>query len=347
MNPIEYLQSKGFKISSDPSTYASGIWGLRNYTQYDPIKKYWINHDSYSDGYHNAYDLYREDGAPLPAVVDGTIVDGTRQNGNFGGTIVLADNKGDYQYIYGHCKNLRVKVGDKVKQGDILGYQSNTNYAGVYMDSHLHFQTQKQQYYANEKTFVKTGINPLGIDVNNYVGKTPSKPVTNTSTSGTHTVKKGETLYSISRKYDMAVDELMKINGLKNHVIHPGDKLKTKKSVAVTPPKKPATSKPKTPRTIGSWQANQINGAQYVRAEGTFTVGSKPIMSRFDNPSINNNNEGGWAQPGDKYKYQYLVRANGYVWIQYELNGRQKFLPYNTWNSKTGKVGKNEWGSFS
>ena len=235
MNPIQYLQSKGFKISSDPSKYASGIWGLRNYMQYDPIKKYWINHDSYSDGYHNAYDLYREDGAPLPAVVDGTIVDGTRQNGNFGGTIVLADNKGDYQYIYGHCKNLRVKVGDKVKQGDILGYQSNTNYAGVYMDSHLHFQTQKQQYYANEKTFVKTGIDPLGINVNNYVGE---------SASEIYTVKKGDTLFSISRKYDMAVDELMKINGLKNHVIHPGDKLKTKKSVAVTPTKKPAVTKP-------------------------------------------------------------------------------------------------------
>ena len=235
MNPIKYLQSKGFKISSDPSKYSSGIWGLRNYTQYDPVKKYWINHDAYSDGYHNAYDLYREDGAPLPAVVDGTIVDGTRQNGNFGGTIVLADNKGDYQYIYGHCKNLRVKVGDKVKQGDILGYQSNTNYAGVYMDSHLHFQTQKQQYYANEKTFVKTGINPLGIDVNDYVE----------SASETYTVKKGDTLFSISRKYGMAVDELMKINELKNHVIHPGDKLKTKKSVAVTPAKKPAVSKPK------------------------------------------------------------------------------------------------------
>lgn len=300
MNPIQYLQSKGFKISSDPSTYASGVWGLRNYTQYDPIKKYWINHDAYSDGYHNAYDLYREDGAPLPAVVDGTIVDGTRQNGNFGGTIVLADNKGDYQYIYGHCKNLRVKVGDEVKQGDILGYQSNTNYAGVYMDSHLHFQTQKQQYYANEKTFVKTGIDPLGINVNNYVSE---------SASEVYTVKKGDTLFSISRKYNMAVDELMKINGLKNHVIHPGDKLKTKKSVAVTPPKQPAVTKPSP--------ANYNTGATRGRSTSAYFKG------KIDTNDVHIRNRNGSQSKGFNFNTDTRLRLqkNDVVYVFEQFKG--------------------------
>lgn len=348
MNPIEYLvKVHGFKISSDPSKYESGVWGLRKYMQYDPINKYWIHQDEYCDGFHNAFDLYREDGAPLPAVVDGYIVEGTKtqkQGGNFGGTVVLADKKGDYQYIFGHCKNIQVKVGDEVKQGDILAYQSNTNYYGVYMDSHLHFQTQIQKYYANEKEFVKTGIDPTKIDVNDYVEKKSTSSKTSTpAKTNTYTVKKGDTLYSIAKANKITVDELKKLNNLKSNTIHIGDKLKVKAS----PVKPQATTTNTTPRTIGSWKTNKINGAQYIQAVGTFTVGDEPIMSRWDNPIVGNN-QAGWIKAGTKIKYNYLVRANGYVWIQYEVKGRQRFVPFNTWNSKTGAVGKNgEWGTFS
>src|SRR5699024_2322324 len=81
---------------------------------------------------------------------------------------------------------------------------------------------------------------------------------------------------------------------------------------------KPSASKPKTPRTIGSWQTNKVNGAQYIRAEGTFTVTANDgIVSRFHNPSTNAKH-GGLAKKGWSTKYDYLVRANGYVWIQYK-----------------------------
>ena len=42
-----------------------------------------------------------------------------------------------------------------------------------------------------------------------------------------HTVKKGETLYQISRKYGMSVDALRKLNGIgRDATIYPGQKLK-------------------------------------------------------------------------------------------------------------------------
>lgn len=56
-----------------------------------------------------------------------------------------------------------------------------------------------------------------------------SKPQTTPSpkTARYHTVKKGDTLYSISRHYGLSVDELLKINKLgSNTTINPGDKLK-------------------------------------------------------------------------------------------------------------------------
>ena len=47
------------------------------------------------------------------------------------------------------------------------------------------------------------------------------------STARIHEVRSGETLFSISRKYDMTVDALMRLNGLsKSQAIHPGQKLK-------------------------------------------------------------------------------------------------------------------------
>jgi|GEM_PF-3458580 LysM repeat protein len=40
-----------------------------------------------------------------------------------------------------------------------------------------------------------------------------------------HEVKKGDTLYSISRKYDVAVSDIKKLNNMKNDAIQPGAKL--------------------------------------------------------------------------------------------------------------------------
>ena len=52
--------------------------------------------------------------------------------------------------------------------------------------------------------------------------KAPAKPQPRL-----HTVQKGETLYQISRKYGMRVDEVRKLNGIgKDFKIYPGQKLK-------------------------------------------------------------------------------------------------------------------------
>ncbi|RMG58483.1 MAG: LysM peptidoglycan-binding domain-containing protein [Bacteroidetes bacterium] len=40
-----------------------------------------------------------------------------------------------------------------------------------------------------------------------------------------HKVKSGETLYGIARQYELTVDELKALNGLKNNVIYPGQRL--------------------------------------------------------------------------------------------------------------------------
>lgn len=160
MNPIDYLISQGFRVTSDPTKYASGVWGKRNYT----VNGY--NHDSYCGGYHRAYDLSKYHLAPVPSVCDGVVAAGTRAYGNFGGTVVIANKDLGIQVIYGHLsRNIPVKIGRKVKQGETVGYQSSTNYQGVQMNSHLHIQFQNYGYIASERNFVCSGIDPLKIDI--------------------------------------------------------------------------------------------------------------------------------------------------------------------------------------
>jgi membrane-bound lytic murein transglycosylase D len=42
---------------------------------------------------------------------------------------------------------------------------------------------------------------------------------------GTHTVRRGESLYSIARRYGTGVAELKRVNGLSSNLIYPGQKL--------------------------------------------------------------------------------------------------------------------------
>lgn len=163
MNPIDYLISQGFRVTSDPTKYAGGVWGRRNYT----VNGY--NHDSYCGGYHRAYDLSKYHLAPVPSVCDGVVTAGTRAYGNFGGTVVVANKALGIQVIYGHLsRNIPVKIGRNIKRGETVGYQSSTNYQGVLMYSHLHIQFQNYGYIRSERDFVCSGIDPLKINISGY-----------------------------------------------------------------------------------------------------------------------------------------------------------------------------------
>lgn len=57
-------------------------------------------------------------------------------------------------------------------------------------------------------------------------GTTYSAPTRTTYTSGSsYTVRSGDTVYSIARKFDQSPTALMQRNGLRSSVIHPGDRL--------------------------------------------------------------------------------------------------------------------------
>lgn len=78
-------------------------------------------------GGHTGWDLLAYEGAPLVACVDSTVFTIKTDPKSLGGLVVwLSDGK--YIYGYGHLKEILVKEGQQVKEGQIIGTMGNTGF---------------------------------------------------------------------------------------------------------------------------------------------------------------------------------------------------------------------------
>ncbi len=84
--------------------------------------------------YHSGMDYRAAIGTPLHATNDGVIVI-AKDRYYAGNSVVIDHGEGIYSCYY-HLSKLHVKVGDKVKQGDILGLSGMT---GRVTGPHLHY----------------------------------------------------------------------------------------------------------------------------------------------------------------------------------------------------------------
>ncbi len=84
--------------------------------------------------FHNGIDLAAPTGTPIYSPADG-IVSFLFSN-NLGGLQLGINHKNGYKTGYAHLSKANFKVGDKVKEGDIIAEVGNS---GASTGSHLHF----------------------------------------------------------------------------------------------------------------------------------------------------------------------------------------------------------------
>ncbi|GHT99505.1 peptidase M23 [Spirochaetia bacterium] len=87
---------------------------------------------------HKGIDLstYRQ-GDPIVATADGQVVTMAYDDGGFGYYIIIKHKHGFYTR-YAHMQpNSRVKIGQRVQQGDVIGYVGNT---GLSTGPHVHYE---------------------------------------------------------------------------------------------------------------------------------------------------------------------------------------------------------------
>jgi len=88
---------------------------------------------------HRAIDYAAPSGTPIRAVGDGVITSATWSSVGYGNLMSLRHN-GTYSTNYAHLSKFAVKKGQRVKQGDIIGYVGNTGFS---TGPHLHYEMVK------------------------------------------------------------------------------------------------------------------------------------------------------------------------------------------------------------
>jgi murein DD-endopeptidase MepM/ murein hydrolase activator NlpD len=94
--------------------------------------------------FHNGIDIENKKGTPVQAVTDGKVIFAAYK-GNSGRLVIIQHSNG-YQTIYAHLDNIKIKKGNYVKKGDIIGTVGNT---GVSTGPHLHFGLRKNGKFEN------------------------------------------------------------------------------------------------------------------------------------------------------------------------------------------------------
>lgn len=108
--------------------------------------------------YHPGIDIRADIGTPIMSLRDGIVVENSYQPGGYGNYIVVEHQVGtaSVRSLYAHMKLTAVKIGDKVKAKETIGYVGMTGHT---TGPHLHMETRicdsSLQYY------VCTSMDPI------------------------------------------------------------------------------------------------------------------------------------------------------------------------------------------
>ena len=166
------------------------------------------------------------------------------------GNCVVIRHKNGLETLYGHNTTNLVRVGDKVRAGDPIGLMGRTGRATT---EHCHFEVRVQGQHINPALILdyhnmtlRSGVlavtrqaNGRILAMNRASGLAPSPgmdtedaaavSVASSSRSSVYTVRSGDTLWGIARRFGTTIANLCALNNLDREATLPlGKKLKVK-----------------------------------------------------------------------------------------------------------------------
>jgi hypothetical protein len=186
-----------------------------------PLLKYQVS--SYfgvrGDHFHEGIDLAVITGTKILSTFDGIVRIASSDEYGFGNFVVIRHING-LETLYAHLSYLKVKIGQMVKAGEVIGLVGST---GLSTSPHLHFGILYMGYF----------INPSIIFDFKDSGKIKNRKMIILPQHFAHLgndnklvvkykVGKGETLTDIGRKYEMSPSEIVRINQLSTQKLKEG-----------------------------------------------------------------------------------------------------------------------------
>jgi murein DD-endopeptidase MepM/ murein hydrolase activator NlpD len=106
--------------------------------------------------FHEGIDFTAAVGTPIYATGDGVVSEAEYNSGGFGNKIMI--NHGySYETVYAHLSRIKVKEGQHVKRGEIIGLMGNT---GKSTAPHLHYEVHKSGVPMNPIYFFFNDLTP-------------------------------------------------------------------------------------------------------------------------------------------------------------------------------------------
>lgn len=189
---------------------------------------------------HRGIDLKLYVGDTVRAAFDGQVRIKKFNRRGYGYYYVIRHSNG-LETVYGHLSKFIVNQDDYVKAGQAIGLGGNT---GRSTGSHLHFETRFMGIDLDPANLIDWETFKPKSDIYHFVQK-QAKAESNykdrrtgktrgvsggggsVGGSGYHTVRKGDTLGAIARRYGTSVNRLCKLNKIKaNSILRLGQRIK-------------------------------------------------------------------------------------------------------------------------
>ncbi|MDO9081209.1 MAG: M23 family metallopeptidase, partial [Desulfuromonadales bacterium] len=137
-----FLTEQSSLLSSKPSGWPSRGWLTSNFG---------IRNSPFSGQrtMHEGIDIAARVGTPVYATAAGIVSRANVENGY--GKLVVIDHGYGYKTYYGHNSKLMVKVGQRVKRGDLIASSGNT---GTSTGPHVHYEVRLNNVPLNPRKFM-------------------------------------------------------------------------------------------------------------------------------------------------------------------------------------------------
>jgi murein DD-endopeptidase MepM/ murein hydrolase activator NlpD len=175
--------------------------------------------------WHHGVDLDLNIGDPVYSSFEGVVRIKRAERGGYGNFIVLRHRNG-LETLYGHLSQHLVKLGEEVKAGQLIGLGGNT---GRSTGPHLHYEVRYNGLAFDPKFIYDFD---KGEVVSSIFTLKPEhfRHLTHQRQTVTVTLRYGDTLGRLARRYQTTVAELCQLNNFASAkvTLRPGRKLRVK-----------------------------------------------------------------------------------------------------------------------